>query len=906
MRLPRRPKEQDLEDEIQAHLAIETRQRIERGEAPEDAALAARREFGSVALVKEVTRSMGGFGWMDSLLQDLKYAGRTMRKTPGFTAIAIVTLALGIGANTAIFSVVDTAMFRPLPFQDSDRLVRVWMTRAGKILGGWSPMDIRDFAAAAHSFDGMVSYDHPRKNVSLSQGSSQPEELVVGLVPGAYFDVLRIRPILGRVFTPEENQYGTHFVAAISEGLWRTRFASDPGVIGRTLRINGESYQIVGVMPQVVPTWMDRTAVPIGVWTPFTSLSMWTEAARGGTGDSSIGRLSPGVSIEQARSEIAGIAARLSTEHPVLQGLGATIEPLADTRAGPIRPILFMLWGAVSLVLLIACANLAGLLMARNSARYRDIAMRAALGASRPRLIRQLLIETVALFLGGGLAGIGIAAGTAAVLVRSNAQGTAPYINGSKSLPHFWPAAPDGRILLFAFAISILTALCFGLGPAFGGTRVSLASTLREGGRSGSVGASRQAFRRAIVIAEIALSLVLVVAAALLVQTMIKLQRQDPGFRGDHLFTAHIFVPPARYTDPADIARFCDQLGLRVRAIPGVIDASVTGVYPTAMRWSEMFTFDGHAASRLADIPQARFGPVDDRFVRTIGLSLVSGRDFAESDQATSPPVALVNQEFVHRYFPNENLIGRQFRMGPPRGIVVPAGYFNRPDGSVGNWKRGSGAVRIVGVLANFMNERPPIPPSPQILLLYRQQPDVNFGFKDVVVRTSVQPETIASAVSRELHALDPEIPLGEISTMERHLADQTADSRFTTVLLGLFAVLGMILTIIGVYGVVSYLVAQRTHELGVRVALGASAADVLWLVLRHGITIGLLGVGLGLAGALAAREILAGMLYNVSAFDPWTLGCGSIILLVVVLIATAIPARRAMRVDPVLALRSE
>ena len=899
MRLPRRPKEQDLEDEIQAHLAIETRQRIERGEAPEDAALAARREFGSVALVKEVTRSMGGFGLMDSLLQDLKYAGRTMRKTPGFTAIAIATLALGIGANTAIFSIVDTAMLRPLPFQDSDRLVRVWMTRAGKILGGWSPMDIRDFAAAAHSFDGMVSYDRWRKNVSLGQGSSQPEALVVGLVPSAYFDVLRIRPILGRVFTPEENQYGKHFVAAISEGFWHTRFASDPDVIGRTLRINGESYQIVGVMPQVVPTWMDHTAVPIGVWTPFTSLSMWTEAARGGTGDSSIGRLSPGVSIEQARSEIAGIAARLSTEHPVLQGLGATIEPLADTRAGPIRPILFMLCGAVSLVLLIACANLAGLLMARNSARYREIAMRAALGASRPRLIRQLLIETVALFLGGGLAGIGIAAGTTAVLVRSNAQGTAVYISSSKSLPQFWAAVPDGRILLFAFAISILTALCFGLGPAFGGTQVSLASTLREGGRSGSVGASRQAFRRAMVVAEIALSLVLVIAAALLVQTMIKLQRQDPGFRGDHLFTAHIFVPPARYTDPADIARFCDQLGLRVRAIPGVIDASVTGVYPTAMRWSEMFTFDGHAASRLADIPQARFGPVDDRFVRTIGLSLVSGRDFAESDQAASPPVALVNQEFVRRYFPNENPVGRQFRMGPPPGIGVPADYWKR-------WKRGSGAVRIVGVLANFMNERPPIPPSPQILLLYRQQPDVNFGFKDVVVRTSVQPETIASAVSRELHALDPEIPLGEISTMERRLADQTADSRFTTVLLGLFAVLGMILAIIGVYGVVSYLVAQRTHELGVRVALGASAADVLWLVLRHGITIGLLGVGLGLAGALAAREILAGMLYNVSASDPWTLGCGSIILLVVVLIATAIPARRAMRVDPVLALRSE
>jgi len=484
--------------------------------------------------------------------------------------------------------------------------------------------------------------------------------------------------------------------------------------------------------------------------------------------------------------------------------------------------------------------------------------------------------------------------------VRSNAQGTAPYISSS-SLPQFWAAVPDGRILLFAFAISILTAVCFGLGPAFGGTQVSLASTLREGGRSGSVGASRQAFRRAMVVAEIALSLVLVIAAALLVQTMIKLQRQDPGFHRDHLFTAHIFVPPARYTDPADIARFCDRLGRRVRAIPGVIDASVTGVYPTAMRWSEMFTFDGHAASRLADIPQARFGPVDDRFVRTIGLSLVSGRDFAESDQAASPPVALVNQEFVHRYFPNENPVGRQFRMGPPRGIAVPL-----EAGRGGYWKRGSGAVRIVGVLANFMNERPPIPPSPQILLLYRQQPDVNFGFKNVVVRTSVQPETIASAVSRELHALDPEIPLGEISTMERHLADQTADSRFTTVLLGLFAVLGMILAIIGVYGVVSYLVAQRTHELGVRVALGASAADVLWLVLRHGITIGLLGVGLGLAGALAAREILAGMLYNVSASDPWTLGCGSIILLVVVLIATAIPARRAMRVDPVLALRSE
>jgi putative ABC transport system permease protein len=840
---------------------------------------------------------MWGYAQLQSLSQDLKYAVKNMRRTPGFTAVAVLILALGIGANTAIFSVVNAALLRPLPFPDSDRLVKVYATKNGVPVGGPSGLDMRDMKAAAHSFEGMEVYDHWRKNVSGILGSTDPEETVVGLVPGTYFQLLRIRPVLGRVFTESENVYGKHYVAAIGKRYWETRFAGDPRILERTLRINGETYSIVAVMPDVVPAWMDETTSAISIWTPFASPDAWSESKRAGRGDNSIGRLKPGVSYEQARAELATLAARLAQEHPVDQGIGATLEPLADTRAGPVGPILLMLCGAVGMVLAIACANLASLLMARNSARSREMAIRAALGAGRGRLLVQLLVETVVLSLAGGVAGLGLSSAASLALARMNTAHLMPYTAASNALGQFWTAAPEPRVLLFTLGLSIFTAVLFGLAPAFTGTRVSLADTLREGGRSGGVGLGRQRFRRMLVSAEVALSLMLVFAASLLGETMIRLQRQNPGFRADHLLMAHFYVPPSRYPDSESIARFCAAFGERVRALPGVLDATMTAGFPPVMTWQQMFTVPGIPFARAADIPMARFAAVDARYVSTFGFSLAAGRNFAETDTSTSQPVAIVNEEFARRFFPNQEAVGRQIHPGPPPGVApVPLEDFG---GSTRD-------ITIVGVVRNFMNRGMALPAGPQMFALFRQTPGLNFGFKDIVVRTAGNPESMAPAVARELKSLDADIPLGEIRSMETHMSSQTADTRFTALLLGLFAGLGTVLAVIGAYGVVAYLVAQRTQEMGVRMALGAASTDILWLVLRYGMTIGLSGVAMGVCGALIGRKLLARFLFGVSVTDPVTLAGAAILLLLVVAVASGVPARRAMRIDPVQALRGE
>jgi putative ABC transport system permease protein len=893
----RRSKEQELDEEILAHLALEAKQRIDAGESPEEAERSARREFGNVALIKEVTRTMWGFTQLEVLAQDLKYAVKGMRRTPGFTLVAILILALGIGANTVIFSIVDAALLRPLPFPDSGRLMRVWSTKNGTPLGGPSALDMRDLAAGSHSFEQLIVYDHWRKNVSGIRGSNQAEEMVVGLVPGSYFELLRIRPILGRVFSDTESVYGRHYAAIVSTSFWQTRCASDPKILGQTLRINGETYSIVGVVPDLVPGWMDQTTSPIRIWTPFTSEDMWSEASRGGRGNSSLGRLKPGTSLEQARTELATLAARLAQDHPIDQGIGAAIEPLADTRAGSTRPTLLMLSGAVAMVLLIACANLASLLLARNSARAREMAIRAALGAGRSRLVRQLLVEALLLSLAGTLAGLGLASAAVLFLASRNASGALPYTAATNSLGQFSSAAPEPRVLLFALAISLLTAVLFGLAPAFTGTRVSLADTLREAGRSGAIGLGRQRFRRALVAAEIALSLVLVFGAGLLAQTMARLHRQDPGFRPDRLLIAHVYIPPARYPDSGAITRFCDAFGERVRALPGVLDASVTTGYPPAIAWQQMFTLPGRPVARAADVPMTRFVAVDDRYLGTLGIPLLSGRNFADSDTPTSQPVAIVNQEFVHQFFTNQDPLGRQIRPGPPPGIQADL---------LQNFGELARNITIVGVVRNFMNRGMALPPAPQIFTLFRQIPGLNFGFKDIVVRTAAAPESIVPAVARELKSLDADIPLGEVRNMETHLGSQTADTQFTTVLLALFGGLGTILAVVGAYGVVAYLVAQRTQEIGVRLALGAGAADILWLILRNGLAMGVAGVAMGIAGAMATRLVLARFLFGVSVSDPLTLSGAAVLLLLVVAAASAIPAARALRIDPVQTLRSE
>jgi predicted permease len=450
---------------------------------------------------------------------------------------------------------------------------------------------------------------------------------------------------------------------------------------------------------------------------------------------------------------------------------------------------------------------------------------------------------------------------------------------------------------LFTLGISIFTALLFGLVPAFTSTRISLAATLREGGRGGTAGTGKQALRRLLVVAEVGLSLVLVFAASLLIQTMAHLRHQDPGFRTDHLLMSHVFIPPARYPNPDAITRFTETFGDRVRSIPGVLDASITTGYPPSFQWKQMFTIPGQPMPRAADVPAAQFAGVDSRYLRTLGFPLLGGRDFSDTDTPQSQLVAVVNQEFVRRYFSGQEPVGRQIRPGPPPGVA--AGPFSDFGASSRN-------ITIIGVVGNFMNDGMVLPPAPHIFTLYRQFPGLNYGFKDIVVRTATNPESVAPAVAQVLKSLDADIPLGEVQSMETHMNSQTSDTRFTTALLGLFAGLGIVLAVIGIYGVVAYVVTQRTQEMGVRIALGASSMDILWLVLRYGLVIGLAGVGVGLCGAVVVRQSLAGLMYGVSVTDPITLAGAAAVLVIVTLTASAIPALRAMRIDAVQALRGE
>jgi predicted permease len=511
--------------------------------------------------------------------------------------------------------------------------------------------------------------------------------------------------------------------------------------------------------------------------------------------------------------------------------------------------------------------------------------------------LRQLLLETAVLSLAGGLAGLGVSALARIAFGHATASAGPPYTLQSNALAQFLTAGPSVRVLLFTLTISLLTAIVAGVAPAFHGTGVSTADALREGGRGGTSGAGRQRFRRMLVIVEVALSLVLVSAAGLLIQTVICLERRDPGFRSDHLLIAHIYIPPVRYPDSAAVARFCDTFARRVNRLPGVEAATVAMGYPPMVGWKQMFTIDGMTAARAEDVPFTRFVSADESYLSTLGIALVRGRDLAKSDTAESQPVTVVNEAFVRRYFADRNPLGQQIRPGPPAGVTaVPLqdfGGMTRP-------------ITIVGVTRNFMNDGLVLPPQPQIFTLIRQVPGLNSGFKDIVVRTAADPESMAPAIARELRSLDPDIPLGEVRSMAKHMGNQTADTGFTTMLLGLFAGLGMVLAAIGVYGTIAYLVAQRTQEFGVRIAVGADAADILWLVLRYGLSIGLAGAAIGVAGALLVRRLLTPLLVGIAASDPLTIGGAAVLLLLVIVTASAVPARRAMRIDPVQALRSE
>jgi predicted permease len=883
----RRQLERELNDEVAFHLAMREQKNRAAGMDTDEARYTARRQFGNVTGVKERSLILWRWTAIEALWQDLRYGARSLRKSPGFTMVAVLTLALGIGAPTAIFSVIDSVMLQPLPFTEPAQLVSILSTKNGATLDGPSALDARDYAQNNHSFQKMVVYDHWRKNVNLGIAGSEPEQMIVGLVPAAYFEILDVRPLMGRLFTEDENHYGKHYVAAIDANLWRNRFASDPAILGKKIRINEESYTIVAVIPVAIPDWMENRR-PIHLWAPFAIAGTdWSESSRGARDNTAIGRLKPGVTIAQAQADLATIAAGLAAVHPVDRGVGVKLAPLADKRIGTLKPVLFMLMGAVSLVLLIACSNLANLLLARNAVRQRELAVRAALGAGRSGLVRQLLAETLLLSLIGGAAGLALTQFGLVALTRTHLD----------EFPQLADIGIHAPVLIFTLVTSLLTSLLFGLAPALTGTRVQVIDALKEGGRSGSAGARRLRLRNALVAAEMALSLILVVGASLLVQSIVRLQRQDIGARADHLLKGHFYLPPARYPNADAITHFSDELGQRVRSLPGVTSASVTTLYPPESRWTQMIGIAGRPTPRIEEIPTSYFGVADAALLRTLGIPLLRGRDFAETDTATSAPVALISEEFRRRFFPTEDPIGRQVHIGPPAGALGTVPGANTWDFS---------DVTVIGVIGDIKNAGLAAASEPEIVCLYPQHPAVNYGFKDIVIRTAVAPHSIEPAVRNQIRDLDADMVFAEVETMDEIISDETGGQRFTTMLLSLFTAAGLALAIVGVYGVVSYLVAQRKQELAVRVALGATPRDVLWLVLQQGLKMALVGAAVGACGAWALRPLMGRLLFGISPADPVTFAGAAIFLIGVAAAASAIPGARVMRLDPAHALRQD
>ncbi|HEY1905473.1 MAG TPA: ABC transporter permease [Myxococcaceae bacterium] len=870
----RRESLRGLSEELRSHLEERTDALVAEGMERAAAAAQARHELGNLTAIEEAAREVWRWPVVETFAADVRRAVRMLRKSPGFAAAAILTLALGLGANAAVFSVVYAVLLRPLPFPHSERLVRVFSVRDGLTVGP-SPPDIRDFARESRSFEILVAYDTWRKNLATPGG--EPAQIRVGLVPADYFRALSIRPLAGRLFTEEENRWGSHHVAVVSRSFWADRFGSSALLDGQSIRINDEPYLVVGIVPDSIPAWMDPASEQVRVWTPFApSPGVWDESGRGdrsGRGFSTLGRLAPGVSLAQANAELRSIAEDLGRRHPVDAGVGVRVEPLLGTRVASLRPTLSMVMAAVGLILLLACLNVATLLVARNATRGQEFAIRTALGAGRARLASQLLAETLLLTGLGALAGLGLSWAATALLARI----------GPERMPQLAEARIDGTVLAFTVCVALVTSVVFGVLPALLGTAAAPADVLRTaGGRTGTGGPGHRTLRRVLATVQISLSLVLLVGAGLLVHGLLRLQSEDMGFRRDHLLTQHLFLPEVRYPDPSRITEFSDRYVARVRELAGVRDAAVTDVVPPSYRWRVGFTVVGQAPPGRDAVPTANFGVADAHLVRTLELRLLRGRDLGESDTATSPRVILVNEAFARRYFPGADPVGQRIEIGEPG--TEPAA--SRP------------VLTIIGVVADTPNGGVAAPADPDILGLFRQNPEQNFGFKTVVVRTTVPPSSVAPALREVLRSLDPDLPFAEVRTMEQILARETTEGRFATWLFGAFAVVGLALAAVGIYGLVAYLVTLRGREFAVRFALGARTADVVRLVGGEGARVGLVGMGVGLLCALAAAQGASALLYGLSPRDPAAFLGGAGALVVVLVSAIAAPCVRAARIE--------
>jgi putative ABC transport system permease protein len=814
---------------------------------------------------------------METLLKDARYAIRSLLKHPGFAIMAVITLALGIGANTAIFSVINAVLLRPLPFHDSDQLVTLWerSPKQGYEQNPPAAGNYVDWREQNRTFSQMAIFA-PSRRFNLSLGD-QPERIYGAAVSSSLFELLGVRPVLGRNFSTEEEQPGKDQVAVISHNLWHRHFAADPNLVGRTITLDAKPFTIVGVMPEGFQ-FPGGSGTVLRIFTPEAA-ELWVPLAldadilaqRSAHSLNVIGRLKPGISVAQATAEMDAIQQRIEQQYPTFfVGSHVKIVPLAEQIVGSARRPLLVLWGAVAFVLLISCANVANLLLSRSSARKKEFALRAALGAGRLRIIRQLLTESLLLAFAGAIAGTLLAAWGVHVL-----SSIVPL-----DFPRRGEIGIDSWVLGFTLLISVLTGIVFGLAPAIQSTKLDLVDALKASGRNSAGSSHRHSLRSLLVMSEMALALILLIGAALMIQSFLRLRHVSPGFTSDNVLTMEVSLPRNSYPRERRPA-FFQQLIERAQSLPGAQVVAAAKHLPLSGD-NMNFAFDVEGRP----FPPGKSPGADCRFVSTdyfkvLRIPLMRGRSFSESDGPQSPPVLLINRTMADRYFPNEDPIGKRMQLGIN-------GFTGQIVGVVGD-------VKHVGLDAEVNNE---------VYGLYSQAPF--FTDMTLLVLTPGDPMSLAGAIRNELGTLDKQVSIGKVRTMDTIAAESVAQPRFRTLLLALFGISALLLASVGIYGVMSYAVTQRTQEIGIRMALGAQVGDVRKLVIGNGMTLALIGVAIGLAGAFGLTRLMASLLFGISATDAPTFAAISGGLVAVALIACYVPARRATKVDPLVALRYE
>ena len=813
---------------------------------------------------------MGTFG------QDIKYGIRMLLKSPGLSIVATIALALGIGANTAIFSVVNAVLLKPLPFPNSDALMRVYEKdqRRGLLRGAYSYPNFFDLREQNHVFEHVAAY---HDGDFIMTGRGEPVRILGGVVTADLFSVLGTAPVLGRTFLPNEDKpTETGRVVVLSERLFASRFNSDASVLNKQITLDGKQYTVVGVMPHAFEFPIQNE--PLDLWTTIADDAAGDSpvtAQRGAHFLRVIARLKPGVTESQAQAEADTIASRLEQQYPDENThKGIHVESALKALVGDIRPALLILLGAVACVLLIACANVANLLLARAMTRHKEMAVRSALGASRLRVVRQLLTESVLLSLAGGVLGLILAVWWSDLLIAL----------GKKDIPRAIQIGLDWRVLGFTLGVSVLTGLVFGLVPALHLSKTQLTESLKEG-RGAGAGARKNRVRGVLVVAELAIAVVLLVGAGLLIQSLWRLQHVNPGLQPENILTFNLSLPDVRYPSEKQV-RFYRDLMVRMRSLPGVQSASAVMPLPlSGDRFSISFQIEGRPVAPK-DEPSADLFIAETNYFRTMGIPIIKGRDFEDRDQHTSTPVIIITEQFARQYFPGEDPVGKRIHPG------------------ISTWDNEDSTMReIIGVAGDVRNRALNTEPKPAY---YMPQSQLPFTQLIAVVKSTNDPRALTGSLTREVRAMDPELPVFSVKTMEEYISSSVAAPRFNTTLLSIFAAVALVLTIIGLYGVMSYSVAQRTNEIGIRMALGAQTRDVLGLIVKDGMKLVLLGLVLGISGALGLTRLLSTLLFGVTTRDPVTFVAIAALLSFVAILACYIPAWRATRVDPLEALRCE